>query len=150
MDLKSDSGPRLTPWRVLRTGPFARYMSGELVSMLGTWMQQMALGWVVTALTTSAFTLGLINLASGLPMLALTMWGGVVADRFDKRRILLATQVVQALIAVAIGWLVARGQITVWHIAQALGSERLIRAVSPGNGRFAVATSAGYLLGECG
>jgi len=118
--LKGAASPlRSSAWRVLRNGPFARYMSGELISMLGTWMQQMALGWVVTALTTSAFTLGLINLASGLPMLALTMWGGVVADRFDKRLILVATLVVQAVIAVAIGWLVARQQITVWHIALA-------------------------------
>jgi MFS family permease len=118
--LKASASPlRSSAWRVLRNGPFARYMSGELISMLGTWMQQMALGWVVTALTTSAFTLGLINLASGLPMLALTMWGGVVADRFDKRRILLAALLIQAVIAVAIGWLVAGQQITVWHIALA-------------------------------
>jgi hypothetical protein len=74
-------------WRLLRRGPFARYMAGELVSMLGTWMQLLAQGWVVTALTSSALTLGLVNFASGLPMLALTMFGGVVADRHDKRRI---------------------------------------------------------------
>ena len=101
---------------VLRNGPFARYMSGELISMLGTWMQSMALGWVLTDITDSAFTLALVNLATGLPMLALTMWGGVVADRFDKRRILFASQVVQALIAAAIGWLVATHHITVAHV----------------------------------
>ena len=77
--------------------------------MLGTWMQQMALGWVLTGLTTSAFMLGLVNFASGLPMLALAMYGGVIADRYDKRRILLATQVVQALLAAGIGWLVLTG-----------------------------------------
>ena len=84
--------------------------------MLGTWMQQMALGWVLTALTTSAFILGLVNLASGLPMLALTMWGGVIADRFDKRIILFISQIVQALLAATIGWLVATNQVTVLHI----------------------------------
>ena len=94
-------------------------MTGEVISMLGTWMQQMALGWVLTALTTSAFTLGLVNLASGLPMLALTMWGGVIADRFDKRIILFVSQIVQALIAATIGWLVATNQITVLHIVVA-------------------------------
>ena len=108
--------PYNSAWTVLRNGPFARYMAGEFISMLGTWMQQMALGWVLTALTTSAFTLGLVNLASGLPMLALTMWGGVLADRFDKRIILLVSQVVQAAIAATIGWLVATNQITVLHI----------------------------------
>ena len=91
-------------------------MSGELISMLGTWMQQMALGWVLTALTTSAFVLGMVNFASGLPMLALTLWGGVIADRFDKRLILIATQIVQALLAATIGWLIATNQITVLHI----------------------------------
>ena len=92
-------------------------MSGETVSMLGTWMQQMAQGWVLAGLTTSAFQLGLVNLASGLPMLALTMYGGVVADRRDKRLILIAVLVAQAMIALGVGWLVASGQIAVWHVA---------------------------------
>jgi MFS family permease len=84
--------------------------------MLGTWMQMVAQGWVVTGLTSSALTLGLINFASGVPMLAFSVWGGVAADRMDKRRILLVTQVVQIVTAVAIGWLIARGMINVWHI----------------------------------
>lgn len=84
--------------------------------MLGTWMQQMAQGWVVAGLTTSAFSLGLINFAAGVPMLALTMYGGTVADRHDKRMILVVTQVVQIALAIAIGWLVARGEIAIWHI----------------------------------
>lgn len=91
-------------------------MGGEVISLLGTWMQMLAQGWVVTALTTSAFTLGLVNFASGLPMIALTMYGGVLADRHDKRRILIATQVVQAALAVAVGWLVATGQVQIFHI----------------------------------
>jgi len=91
-------------------------MAGETVSMLGTWMQVMAQGWVVAGLTTSAFKLGLMNFASGVPLLLLTTSGGVVADRLDKRRILLATQIVQIALALGIGWLVARGEIAVWHI----------------------------------
>ncbi len=109
----------LHPWTVLHHGPFARYMSGEVISMLGTWMQQMALGWVLTGLTSSAFMLGMVNFASGIPMLALTMWGGVVADRFDKRIILIISQIVQAFLAAAIGWLVATNQVTVLHIVVA-------------------------------
>jgi MFS family permease len=91
-------------------------MAGESISMLGTWMQQMAQGWVVAGLTTSAFTLGLINFCAGIPMLLLTMHGGIAADRFDKRRILIATQVVQIVLAISIGWLIARGHIAVWHV----------------------------------
>ena len=91
-------------------------MAGETISMLGTWMQMMAQGWVVAGLTTSAFTLGMMNFAAGFPMLIFTTWGGVLADRLDKRRILLVTQVVQIAIALWIGWLVAHGTVTVWHI----------------------------------
>jgi MFS family permease len=91
-------------------------MAGETISMLGTWMQQMAQGWVVAGLTTSAFTLGLINFGSGIPMLLLTMHGGVVADRHDKRLILIITQVVQIALALAMGYLVGSGQIAVWHV----------------------------------
>lgn len=108
--------PPASAWSVLRQPQFARYMGGEVISLLGTWMQMLAHGWVITALTASAFTLGLVNFASGLPMLALTMYGGSVADRCDKRRILIATQVVQAALAVAVGWLVATGQVQIFHI----------------------------------
>lgn len=101
---------------LLRRGPFARYMAGEAISMLGTWMQQMAQGWVMAGLTTSAFTLGLVNFASGMPMLALTMFGGTVADRHDKRIILTLVMLVQAALAVAVGALVASNRIEVWHI----------------------------------
>src|SRR5476649_1923089 len=99
LPILSMSKPTPSAWSVLRTGPFGRYMAGETISMLGTWMQQMAQGWVVAGLTTSAFTLGLINFCAGVPMLVLTTWGGVMADRLDKRRILLWTQVVQIAIA---------------------------------------------------
>lgn len=91
-------------------------MTGEMISMLGTWMQHMAQGWVVAGLTTSAFTLGLINFCAGIPMLLLTMHGGIVADRYDKRRILIATQVVQIVLALAMGLLITYGHIAVWHV----------------------------------
>lgn len=101
---------------VFRHGAFTRYMVGEAVSMTGTWMQVMAQGWVMTSLTTSAVMLGLVNFAAGVPMLALTMVGGVVADRWDRRHILLATQVIQIGLAVLLGWLVATQRIQVWHV----------------------------------
>ncbi len=110
--------PEVRPWQVLR-GPFLRYTSGEAVSMLGTWMQMLAQGWVVTSLTSSAFMLGMMNFASGVPMLALTMLGGVLADRCDKRVILFAALVVQAALAVAIGALVGSGHIALWHVMAA-------------------------------
>src|SRR4051794_22220312 len=80
---------------LLRRGAFSRYMTGEAISMTGTWMQAMAQTWVITSLTDKAVSLGMVNLASGIPMILLTMIGGKFADRYDKRKILLLTQVVQ-------------------------------------------------------
>src|SRR5256885_1510579 len=102
--------------RVLRPGAFRRYIIGSAISDTGTWMQVMAQGWVMTALTSSALMLGIVNLCAGLPMLALTMVGGSAADRFDKRKILLATQYVQIATAVSIGLLIWSGKIAIWHV----------------------------------
>jgi MFS family permease len=101
---------------VLRNRPFRRYIIGSAISDTGTWMQVMAQAWVMTTLTSSAFKLGLVQLCSGLPMLALTMVGGAAADRFDKRKILLITQYVQIVIAVSIGLLIWTGHIAIWQV----------------------------------
>ena len=101
---------------LLQAGPFRRYIIGSLISDTGTWMQVMAQGWVMSTLTNKAIMLGLVNLAAGLPTLALTMIGGSAADRFDKRKILIATQIAQIAFALALGWLVFIGQIQIWHI----------------------------------
>lgn len=111
--------PTTSAYLLLRRGPFARYMAGETVSMLGTWMQQMAQGWVLAGLTTHALTLGLVNFVACMPMLALTMFGGSIADRHDKRIILAVVLLAQAALAIGIGTLVANQQIAIWHIAVA-------------------------------
>lgn len=110
---------KITPMHalgVLRNAPFRRYVIGSFISDTGSWMQVMAQGWVMATLTNKAIWLGMANLAAGLPMLLLTMVGGAAADRFDKRKILLITQVVQIGTACAIGYLVLKGQIEIWQI----------------------------------
>ena len=102
--------------RVLRPGPFRRYIVGSAISDTGTWMQVMAQGYVMSTLTNKALLLGMANLAAGLPMLLLTMVGGSAADRFDKRKILLTTQHVQIALAISIGFLIISGKIKIWHI----------------------------------
>src|ERR1043166_4360533 len=102
--------------RVLRAGPFRRYIIGSAISDTGTWMQVMAQGYVMSTLTDKALLLGMANLAAGLPMLLLTMVGGSAADRFDKRKILLATQYVQIALAISVGLLIMNGKIQIWHI----------------------------------
>jgi len=101
---------------LLKPGPFRRYIIGSAISDTGTWMQVMAQGWVVSALTNKAIVLGMVNFAAGLPTLALTMIGGSAADRYDKRKILIATQVVQIALAIILGWLVMAGGIHIWHV----------------------------------
>src|SRR5206468_13053237 len=97
--------------RVLRAGPFRRYIIGSAISDTGTWMQVMAQGYVMSTLTTKALWLGFANLAMGLPMLALTMNGGSAADRFDRRMILLITPYVHIALAVVMGVLLFTGKI---------------------------------------
>src|SRR6266576_1087168 len=99
--------------RVLRPGPFRRYIIGSAISDTGTWMQVMTQGWVMATLTSSALMLGLVNLCAGLPMLALMMVGGSAADKFDKRKILLITQYVQIALAISIGLLIMSNKIDI-------------------------------------
>ena len=108
--------PTHTFRRLLSRGPFPRYIAGEAISMIGTWMQMFAQNWLLTTLTTKASVLGAINFAGGIPMMMLTMLGGSFADRFDKRAILFVVLLTQLSLAALIGWLVATGQIAIWHI----------------------------------
>jgi MFS family permease len=101
---------------LLRQGPFRRYIIGSLISDSGTWMQMMAQSWVMSALTNKAILLGLVNFAAGLPALALAPMAGSLADRFDKRKILVATQIVQIIFAVSLGLLILTGRVQIWHI----------------------------------
>jgi MFS family permease len=107
-------------WRksvaLLRPGPFRRYIVGSIISDTGTWMQVMAQNWVVSMLTDKAIVLGLVNLAAGLPTLALTMYGGSVADRFDKRKILVYTNAAQIVLALILAVLVMTDRIAIWHV----------------------------------
>lgn len=101
---------------LLSAGPFRRYIIGSLISDTGTWMQVMAQAWVMSTLTNKAIYLGLVNLCAGIPTLLLTMHGGAAADRFDKRKILVATQVWQIGLALALGWLVLTHRVQIWHV----------------------------------
>src|SRR6266566_4945914 len=91
---------------LLRAGPFRRYIIGSLISDTGTWMQVMAQAWVMSTLTNKAIYLGLVNLFAGIPTILLTMPGGAAADRYDKRMILIATQIWQIALALILGTLV--------------------------------------------
>jgi MFS family permease len=105
------ASPRKGALRALRDQPFRRFYVGQTVSASGSFLQQTALAWLVLRETRSATTLGLVLAAGTLPVLVLGPWGGVVVDRVDKRRLLIATQTTFCLLAVAL-WLAAQRQAT--------------------------------------
>lgn len=93
--------------RALASRNYRIYFAGQLVSLAGTWMQQIAMVWLAYRLTGSAFVLGAVGFASQIPILVLGAFGGVMTDRFDRRRLLLVTQALsmaQALLLALLAW----------------------------------------------
>ena len=100
----------------VRTPNYRRYFAGQAVSLVGTWMQTVAQGWLVLELTGSGTALGLMAAAQFLPILLLAPYGGLLADRMDKRRLLIATQVALGSIALTLGILVVTGVVQLWMV----------------------------------
>lgn len=92
------------------------FFIGQAVSMSGTWMQTIALGWLTLILTGSGTSLGAMLAAQFLPILFLGPWGGVVVDRYNKRLLLYWTQILTALLSLALGLLVVSNHIEVWSL----------------------------------
>jgi MFS family permease len=92
------------------------YVIGQGISLSGTWMQSVAQGLLVLALTGSGTALGLVTALQALPVLILGPWGGVIADRFPKRKILYATQSAAGILGVTVGFLVWSGLIQLWMV----------------------------------
>jgi MFS family permease len=102
--------------RALRHRNFRLFFFGQLVSLTGSWMQGLAQGWLVWRMTQSTFLLGLVGFAQLAPVLLLGLVGGVAADRFERRRIVLATQVVALAQSSALAALTLSGRITVGQV----------------------------------
>lgn len=96
---------------------YRRYFAGQAVSLIGTWMQTVAQSWLVLTITGSGAALGLIVALQFLPVLLLAPYGGVVADRLPKRRLLIATQTTLAVLALTLGVLVVSGAVALWEVA---------------------------------
>ncbi|MFN2504197.1 MAG: MFS transporter, partial [Acidimicrobiales bacterium] len=112
---REGGNPRAT-FRSLQNRNFKLYLSGQLVSVVGTAMQQVAQSWLVYDLTGSGTALGVIMALQFLPMLLFGVWGGLLADRLDKRRLLIATQAASGALAIALWALVATGSVTLWVV----------------------------------
>ncbi|MGH8986219.1 MAG: MFS transporter [Acidimicrobiia bacterium] len=95
---------------------FRLYFVGQFVSATGTWMQAIAQMWLVLQLTGSGVALGVTTALQFTPMLLAGAWGGVIADRVDKRRLLIATQVLSAGLALVLASITAFGVVELWMI----------------------------------
>jgi MFS family permease len=109
--------PNTERFSALSFRDFRLFWFGQLISLSGTWMQSVAQGWLVYSLTKSPFYLGMVAAANALPILLFTLIGGVIADRFPKRNLLLITQGLSVIPALLLGTLTGLGIATVWHVA---------------------------------
>ena len=104
-------------FRSLRNRNFRLYAAGQVVSNTGTWMQRVAQDWLVLDLAHGSGTaLGITTGLQFLPMLLFGLWGGVIADRYPKRRVLMLTQVSMGVLALILGLLSISGSAQVWHV----------------------------------
>lgn len=103
-------------FRALRFRNYRLFFGGQLISLIGTWMQQIAVTWLVYRLTNSAFFLGAVGFAGQMPIFIVTPFAGVFADRLNRHRILVATQTLSMIQATILAVLTLTGNIQVIHI----------------------------------
>jgi MFS family permease len=116
-------------FRSLRIRNYRLYASGQLVSLTGTWMQRVAQDWLVLELTNSGTALGIVTALQFGPSLLLGLYGGILADRLDKRRVLFVTQTALAMVALLLGVLDVAGVVQYWHVLALATTLGLITAI---------------------
>lgn len=107
---------KLSVVSALRHRDFRLFYSGQLVSLIGTWMGRVAQAWLVLSLTDSAFYVGLVSALGMLPITLFSLQAGVLADRVSKHRLLWLTQVAAMVVAVVLALLVVTDLVQVWHV----------------------------------
>src|SRR5215475_12834046 len=103
-------------FRALRHRNFRLFISGQIISLVGTWMQNVAQSWLVYRLTHSELLLGATWFCAQIAVFALGPLGGLAADRFSRRKVVILTQALSMLQALVMGVLTLSGQIQVWHV----------------------------------
>lgn len=172
-----DEAPRTFRLGALSHRNFRLFFFGQGVSLIGTWMQSVALGWLVLEITDSPFAVGLNQALRSFGVLLFTLYAGVVVDRVDKRRLIMWTQALQMLEALALAVLVWTRSVTTWQvmalailfgvvnafdipgrqafIAELVGKEDLMNAIALNSSMFNAArivgpAVAGILIGATG
>lgn len=112
----SEKRHRVAAFAAFRYPNYRLWFAGQAVSLIGTWMQSVAQGWVVYQLTGSRFALGAVSFAGSVPTLFFMLPAGVLADRWPRRRLMLLTQTAMMLLAFTLAGLTATGRLRAWHI----------------------------------
>src|ERR1700757_1840336 len=102
--------------RALKHRNFQLFFSGQLISLIGTWMQSVAQAWLVYRLTGSSLLLGAVGFSSQIPVFLVAPFGGTLADRSNRQRLVIATQTASMLLAAILAWLTLTNRVHVWHI----------------------------------
>lgn len=105
-----------TIFRSLRHRNYRLFFSGQSISLIGTWMQRIALPWVVYRMTDSEVLLGVVGFASSIPSFLLAPIAGVLIDRWSRYRVMLVTQIISMIQAGVLAWLSLSGNLEIWHI----------------------------------
>lgn len=113
---ESTTHPAVGPFAAFHFRDFRLFWIGLFISNIGTWMQITAMSWLLYDLTNSPFQLGLNGVFRAIPTICFGLFGGTVADRYDRKRLLLATQIILMLLALLLGALAQTALIRVWHI----------------------------------
>src|SRR5437773_5687412 len=116
MDERPPAPPRAFRLGALSHRNFRLFLFGQGISLIGTWMQSVALGWLVLDITNSPFAVGLNQALRSFGVLLFTLYAGVVVDRVDKRQLIVWTQALQMLEALALAALVWTGRVTTWQV----------------------------------
>lgn len=103
-------------FRALKHKNYRLFFTGQAISLTGTWMQQVAIGWLIYRLTKSPLMLGFVGFLGSVPTFILTPFAGVLADRVSRHRILIVTQVLGMVQALIFAALIMTGKIEIWHI----------------------------------
>src|SRR5271154_3655783 len=102
--------------RALRHRNFQLFFSGQLISLVGTWMDNIAEAWLVYRLTGSSLLLGTVAFAGQIPVFLLAPIGGMVADRWNRQRVVIATQAISMVLAGILAALTLTRRVTVWEV----------------------------------
>ncbi len=102
--------------RSLKHRNFQLFFSGQLISLIGTWMQNVAQAWLVYRMTGSSLLLGVVSFAGQIPVFPLAPLAGMVADRLDRRKVVIATQTASMILALILAYLTLAGRVAVWEV----------------------------------